>query len=618
MYNMIYLLSFISLSSAIVIDHSQGFYKDAYRAEDGNAWQMVKTYHPARTQRVYNYDTYAYPKYEFEYAVSDKKTGDHKHHHEERDGHRVRGAYSLVEADGSLREVHYDADDYNGFNAVVSKSVLNHGDDAFSIHGHTRQFFPIGSGVKINHYFPSKDVPKEEENQSKPVTEASIPREVIVPELLDEAEKMIHLEPIEETPATPIVKIETLEDPKIQVLPIIPKAEDNVKVNDNIVQMPVVEKSLSYPIEAVVEKKAESKPHESQDSEAASSYYHSKIYYIAVICAVVALSSAGLVHHAPAVSSQNIIRHDNVHETPIHYEEPVHAVPAYHSAPAVHASSVVHAAPVYHAAPVHAAPVHSAPAYHAAPVHAAPAYHAEPVHAAPAYHAAPVHTAPVYHAAPVHAAPAHVEDHYVDEYFAVLCLLVAACQAGLINEGHSAVSSQSIVRHDQPTLGATHYAPIVSHATPLIHAPIVQHVAPIAHAAPIAIAREHVEEHAPAHYEFSYSVEDPHTGDHKSQHESREGDVVTGQYSLVQPDGAVRTVEYTADAHSGFNAIVHNSGPSEHAAAVAQAPIVHAAPVIHSAPIVHGAPIVHATPIVHAAPIIHHAPIVHAPILTHH
>lgn len=56
----------------------------------------------------------SYPKYEFEYAVSDKKTGDHKQHHESRDGHRVRGGYSLVEPDGSLRKVEYDADDHNG------------------------------------------------------------------------------------------------------------------------------------------------------------------------------------------------------------------------------------------------------------------------------------------------------------------------------------------------------------------------------------------------------------------------------------------------------------------------------------------------------------------------
>lgn len=52
-------------------------------------------------------------------------------------------------------------------------------------------------------------------------------------------------------------------------------------------------------------------------------------------------------------------------------------------------------------------------------------------------------------------------------------------------------------------------------------------------------------------YAFAYSVADPHTGDHKSQHESRDGDVVHGYYSLVQPDGSVRKVEYTADDHNG-------------------------------------------------------------------
>lgn len=55
-----------------------------------------------------------YPKYEFEYSVSDQKTGDHKTHRESRDGDRVRGEYSLVEPDGSLRKVEYDADDHNG------------------------------------------------------------------------------------------------------------------------------------------------------------------------------------------------------------------------------------------------------------------------------------------------------------------------------------------------------------------------------------------------------------------------------------------------------------------------------------------------------------------------
>lgn len=56
----------------------------------------------------------AYPKYEFDYAVSDKTTGDHKRHQETRDGDKVWGEYSLVEPDGSLRKVEYKADDYNG------------------------------------------------------------------------------------------------------------------------------------------------------------------------------------------------------------------------------------------------------------------------------------------------------------------------------------------------------------------------------------------------------------------------------------------------------------------------------------------------------------------------
>lgn len=50
------------------------------------------------------------------------------------------------------------------------------------------------------------------------------------------------------------------------------------------------------------------------------------------------------------------------------------------------------------------------------------------------------------------------------------------------------------------------------------------------------------------------------TGDNKSQQESRNGDVVTGSYSLVEPDGTRRIVEYTADPVNGFNAVVHKEG----------------------------------------------------------
>ncbi|XP_063219903.1 cuticle protein 19-like [Bacillus rossius redtenbacheri] len=65
-------------------------------------------------------------------------------------------------------------------------------------------------------------------------------------------------------------------------------------------------------------------------------------------------------------------------------------------------------------------------------------------------------------------------------------------------------------------------------------------------------------------YEFKYGVHDPHTGDVKNQWESRDGDVVKGSYSLVEPDGSVRTVDYTADKHNGFNAVVKKSGHAVH------------------------------------------------------
>lgn len=65
-------------------------------------------------------------------------------------------------------------------------------------------------------------------------------------------------------------------------------------------------------------------------------------------------------------------------------------------------------------------------------------------------------------------------------------------------------------------------------------------------------------------YSFSYGVKDPHTGDVKNQWEKRHGDQVEGRYSLVEPDGSVRTVSYSADDKSGFNAVVKHSGVHYH------------------------------------------------------
>lgn len=47
-------------------------------------------------------------------------------------------------------------------------------------------------------------------------------------------------------------------------------------------------------------------------------------------------------------------------------------------------------------------------------------------------------------------------------------------------------------------------------------------------------------------------VFDDGTGDKKSQYEVSEGGKVRGQYSIDQPDGYVREVQYTADDLKGF------------------------------------------------------------------
>lgn len=54
-------------------------------------------------------------------------------------------------------------------------------------------------------------------------------------------------------------------------------------------------------------------------------------------------------------------------------------------------------------------------------------------------------------------------------------------------------------------------------------------------------------------YKFEYKVSDHHTGDHKTQNEHRDGDHVTGFYSLHEPDGSDRNVHYHSDKHTGYS-----------------------------------------------------------------
>ncbi|KAJ8985686.1 hypothetical protein NQ317_015186, partial [Molorchus minor] len=91
----------------------------------------------------------------------------------------------------------------------------------------------------------------------------------------------------------------------------------------------------------------------------------------------------------------------------------------------------------------------------------------------------------------------------------------------------------------------------------------------------------------PKPYAFEYGVSDPYTGDHKSQWESKDqAGVVRGSYSLLEPDGTTRIVDYIADDH-----VESHGGAAEEASLATpiivaepehiqvQQPVVLAAPV---------------------------------------
>lgn len=137
-------------------------------------------------------------------------------------------------------------------------------------------------------------------------------------------------------------------------------------------------------------------------------------------------------------------------------------------------------------------------------------------------------------------------------------------------------------------------------------ASVVAPVAPVAVAARLADS----EFDPNPQYSFAYDVQDTITGDSKSQIESRNGNLVQGQYSVVDPDGTRRVVDYTADPVNGFNAVV-----SRQPLVKAVAPAVAAAPAAVVAPARLAAPVVAAPaiPRVAAAPFAYPAPYSLAP-----
>ncbi|KFB47664.1 AGAP001668-PA-like protein [Anopheles sinensis] len=161
--------------------------------------------------------------------------------------------------------------------------------------------------------------------------------------------------------------------------------------------------------------------------------------------------------------------------------------------------------------------------------------------------------------------------------FVTFAALVAVARAGLI--------AQPAV-----TYSAAAAAPAV------LAAPVAKVAYAAAPIAKVAYAAQPEEYDANPQYSFSYGISDALTGDSKSQQESRSGDVVQGSYSVVDPDGTKRTVDYTADPHNGFNAVVHREPLAK---AVVAAPV--ATKVIAQPAVAYAAPV--AKTISYAAPV---------------
>ncbi|XP_057651049.1 cuticle protein 7-like [Diorhabda carinulata] len=181
--------------------------------------------------------------------------------------------------------------------------------------------------------------------------------------------------------------------------------------------------------------------------------------------------------------------------------------------------------------------------------------------------------------------------------FKLICLFafLASTQAVALNP-HQAYSDAPSVSYSSVSTPQGYEAPAYAKLAPsgsYASPAIAKYSAPVSYSAPSynspvykkAIGSEDYS--APAHYDFSYAVEDHQTGDIKSQQETREGDVVKGSYSLVEADGSKRIVEYTADAHNGFNAVVHREPAAYQAkplGAYAQPTYKVAAPTTYAQP----------------------------------
>ncbi|XP_076260077.1 uncharacterized protein LOC143196299 [Rhynchophorus ferrugineus] len=475
--------------------------------------------------------------YDFGYDVSDPHTGDVKSQQESRRGDVVKGSYSLVDADGTKRTVKYSSDAHSGFNAVVSKE------------GQAK----VAAPVAVSYAAPAPVVTKV----AAPViyaTPAPVVAKVAAPvTYIYSASAPVALSYAAPRPA---LVADSAAAPVAYPAPAFVVFAAFVAVaRSGYVASPAV--SVAAPVAyAPVAKVLAPEP---------TAPAHYDFGYSVSDPHTGDVKSQQESRRGDVVKgSYSLVDADGTKRT-VEYTSDAHngfnAVVSKEGQAKVAAPvAVSYAAPAPIVAKA-AAPVtytYSAQAPVVAKV-AAPVTYS---YSAPAPVVAKV-AAPV---AVSYAAPAPVA-------YSVATPVAYPAPASVVY----ATPAPAVAKYTYSAPAYYHASPAVAVAAPVAYAPVAKVLAP--------------EPTAPAHYDFGYSVSDPHTGDVKSQQESRRGDVVKGSYSLVDADGTKRTVEYTSDAHNGFNAVVSKEGQAKVAAPVA---VSYAAP----APVVAkvAAPVVYATP----------------------